>query len=84
MTGEVMTMVTEWDRTAGLGARAPRTGLDRATPYGVSRLFAFICFWRVGTERRLAAERLDDHLLRDIGLTRTEFNLMSRVPKRGS
>jgi uncharacterized protein YjiS (DUF1127 family) len=81
--GEVMTMVTVWDRTAGAGARARRAGSARATPSGL-RLFAFLCFWRVGEERRLAAERLDDHLLRDIGLTRTEFNLMSRVPKRHS
>jgi len=82
--GEVMTMVTEGYRTAGSGARAPRAGSVRETPSGLSRLFAFMCFWRVGEERRLAAERLDDHLLRDIGLTRTEFNLMSRVPKRHS
>ena len=75
-------MVTEWDRMARPGARAPRAALGRATPSGLSRLFAWVCFWRVGAERRLSAERLDDHLLRDIGLTRTEFNLMSRVPKR--
>ena len=75
-------MVTEWDRTAGSAAQAPRAGLVRATPTGLPRLFAFMCFWRVGEARRLAAERLDDHLLRDIGLTRTEFNLMSRVLKR--
>ena len=77
-------MVTVWDRTAGAGAGARRPGSARATPSGLSRLFALLCFWRVGEERRLAAERLDDHLLRDIGLTRTEFNLMSRVPKRHS
>jgi len=82
--GEVMTMVTVWDRTAGSGARAPRAGSVRPAPSGLSRLFALLCFWRVGEERRLAAERLDDHLLRDIGLSRTEFNLMSRVPKRHS
>ena len=74
-------MSTQWDRTAKSGARAPRAGLVRVTPGGLPRLFASMCFWRVGEERRLAAERLDDHLLRDIGLTRTEFNLMSRVPK---
>ena len=77
-------MVTVWDRTAGSGAPAPRAGSFRETPSGLSRLFALLCFWRVGDERRLVAERLDDHLLRDIGLTRTEFNLMSRVPKRHS
>ena len=75
-------MVTVWDRTTG--ARAPHAGTVRKTAPGRSRLLAFLCFWRVGEERRLAAERLDDHLLRDIGLTRTEFNLMSRVPKRHS
>jgi uncharacterized protein YjiS (DUF1127 family) len=78
--GEVMTMVTVWDRTAGSGA----PGSVRATPSGLSRLFALLCFWRVGEEQRQAAEPLDDHLLRDIGLTRTEFNLMSRAPKRHS
>ena len=77
-------MVTVWDRTAGAGARAPRAGSARATPSGLSRLIALLCFWRVGEERRLAAERLDDHLLRDIGMSRTEFNLLSRVPKRHS
>jgi uncharacterized protein YjiS (DUF1127 family) len=79
-----MTMVTEWDRMAGSGARARRAGQVRAEPSGLSRLFGLLCFWRVGEERRLAAERLDDHILRDIGLTRTEFNLLSRVPRRHS
>jgi uncharacterized protein YjiS (DUF1127 family) len=64
-----------FDRTAG------SDGLVCATPSGLSRLFAFMYFWRVGEERGPAEERLDDHLLRDIGLTRTEFNLMSRAPK---
>ena len=82
--GEVMTMVTEGYRTAGSGARAPRAGSVRETPSGLSRLFAFMCFWRVGEERGPTEERLDDHLLRDIGLTRTDLNLVSRAPKRWS
>ena len=77
-------MVTDWDRTAGSGARARRAGSVRSTRSGLSRLLGFLCFWRVGEDRRLAAERLDDHILRDIGLTRTEFNLLSRVPRRHS
>ena len=77
-----MTMVAEWDRTARLGARAPGNGPAGAARPVLVRLFGFICFWRVGAERRLAAEPIDDHLLRDIGLTRADINLMSRMPRR--
>ena len=73
-------MVTEWDRTAARGARAPHAATGRASL--LSRLFDF--FWSGGAERRLAAEPIDDHLLRDIGLTRHDINVLSRVPKRRS
>ena len=74
-------MLTEWNRMAGSGVQASRE-LVRTTPFRPSRLSAFICFWRVGEVRRPVVERLDDHLLRDIGMTRTELNFMSLAPKR--
>ena len=77
---EVMTMVTEWDRTAGSGARARRVGQVRAAPSGLSHLLDFLCPWRVGQERRLAAERLDDHILRDIGVARGTVDYEMQQP----
>jgi uncharacterized protein YjiS (DUF1127 family) len=73
-------MVSEWDRAARFGDRAWL--VEPATPSALSRLFGLICFWRVGEDRRLAAEPIGDHLLRDIGLSRADFNLMARVPRR--
>jgi len=77
-----MTMVSEWDRRARVAAFGPRPAAAGATASLLSRLFSCIGFWRATAGRRLAAEPLDDHLLRDIGLTRSDINLLSRVPRR--
>ena len=77
-------MVSEWDRAARFGDRTRLVEPDRTTPSALSRLVGLICFWRVDEDRRLAAEPINDHLLRDIGLSRADFNLMARVPRRRS
>jgi uncharacterized protein YjiS (DUF1127 family) len=79
---EVMTMVSEWDRRSRLAAFGPRPASGGATSSMLSRLFGCIGFWRGTANRRLAVEPLDDHLLRDIGLTRSDINLLSRLPRR--
>ena len=79
-----MAMVSDWDRPARFGDRTRLVEPDRATSSALSRLLGLVFFWRVGEDRRLAAEPIGDHLLRDIGLSRADFNLMSRVPRRRS
>ena len=77
-----MTMVSEWDRRARLAAFGPHPSAGAATASLVSRLLGLVGFGRAAADRRIAPEPLDDHLLRDIGLTRSDINLLSRLPRR--
>jgi len=77
-----MTMVTEWSRQPGFAAHAPSSEARHAATSGLARLFDLVRFWRGGVEWRRSYGPIDDHLLRDIGLTRADIGLIARHPRR--
>ena len=46
-----------------------RAGNDANTWLGLPRVFAKIGFWRSRSKQRAQLKNLDDHLLKDIGLS---------------
>ena len=75
-----MTMVTEWHREPGFAAHAPRGASHLATS-ALARILESFFLWLGGTAGP-TREPIDDHLLRDIGLTRADIGLIAHHPRR--
>jgi len=58
----------------------PTLGIGPAVRRGLERALATLELWRRRTRERHALLSLDDHILRDVGLTRREVELEGRKP----
>lgn len=58
----------------------PRLGLRMPAPSRAARLVTWINRWAARRAHRTKLQMMDDHLLRDIGLTRHEAEQQARKP----
>ena len=69
-----------WRVSAGLDRGV---GADRATPGPIARLATVILDWRKLREERRSLEGLNDHMLKDIGLSRCDVEREIRTRRFG-
>ncbi len=60
--------------------RPPVRGEPRAGPNRLGKALNFLRLWRKRYRGRHELSRLDDHMLRDIGLTRAEADMEAAKP----
>ena len=72
-------MVVDWE-TARMPPREVRRHRRQHRVFSAARIFAQLREWRRRTKDRARLTALDDRMLADIGITRTEANFLSDKP----
>ena len=70
-------MVFESHRTVGVSGPVPRTESPASTSTMIGWLLSLVDGWHDRAERRRSHERIDEHLMRDIGLTPIDITVLA-------